>query len=416
MEIGFIFLIILAVVFLLYVRREGLEASGSIQPLPQPYSLSNEQLEARFNKLDSATQSAMTRYVTDPNVVLTQVPNTLSPKQKAGFIETMILKYFYDSVYSPATTPITEAQIDQFLQRFIQEVNDLSNFTPQQKDAVLSIFKDGTMKNILKSYFIPSPQTAPPVASLPASATRPTGPISEVSRPISTDPKLRMTVASYSGIPGNNTGEIEKYITYVQRFYDNYYLPNKQPPSQMIIQDFVRSIPASEFPPEKRASLEAIIDNWFTQFETPASLLAANPQSQQQRGTPATTTIQTTTQTPTTSQPVTTFTPPEPAKDSTKIFGPVWKGFGKAGGDGDGDGKDRVYPDLLGGYAGKTNGKEFDLPSADSLGLNLGSQFLPFSRSPGDQDGAFSKFRIGNAFQPSKTDPVPALTDFSAFQ
>lgn len=414
MEIGFLFLLILIVLFLLYVRREGLEASGTIQPITDVITPTST--IKYWNLLDASTQSDIKRFVEDPNNPAKERLMGANTQEKAQMFVASILQEFYNGQYTPATTPIGETQIDQFIQKAITDIN-MYGLPPQQSTVFLSIYQNGTMKKILSSYFLRSPgATATPAATAtPLPGT--TGTATQVARPISTDPKLRMTVASYSGVPGNNTGEIEKYIGYVQKFYDNYYLPAKNPPTQLMIQDFVRSIPGSDFPIEKRASLEAIIDNWFTQFQTPPTLLAGNPQSQQQRtpGT-STTTIQTTTQVPTTTQPVSTFTPPEPQKEGTKIFGPVWAGVGKPSGDGDGKGTKPVYPSLIGGYPEGADVKEFDLPSANSLGLNNGSQFLPYSRSPGDQDGSFFKFRVGNAFQPSKTDPVPALTDFSAFQ
>jgi hypothetical protein len=85
------------------------------------------------------------------------------------------------------------------------------------------------------------------------------------------------------------------------------------------------------------------------------------------------------------------------------------------GGDGNGDG----YPGLLGPpptgpKAGKNN-----LPSSASLGTDPLSGFLPFSRQPGDQELIPDPYRVSQSYSPSsyssKNEPVPFLTDFSAF-
>jgi len=60
------------------------------------------------------------------------------------------------------------------------------------------------------------------------------------------------------------------------------------------------------------------------------------------------------------------------------------------------------------------------LPPSSSLGTDLGSMFFPFSRTPGDMDVVPDPFRAMNNFSLAsytpKTDPVPFLPDFSAFQ
>jgi hypothetical protein len=47
------------------------------------------------------------------------------------------------------------------------------------------------------------------------------------------------------------------------------------------------------------------------------------------------------------------------------------------------------------------------------------SGFLPFSRQPGDQERIPDPYRVSQSYSPasnsSKNEPVPFLTDFSAF-
>jgi hypothetical protein len=60
------------------------------------------------------------------------------------------------------------------------------------------------------------------------------------------------------------------------------------------------------------------------------------------------------------------------------------------------------------------------LPSPGVMGSTEDAKFLPTSRVPGDQDLIPDPYRVANAFSTStystKTEPVPFLTDFSAFQ
>jgi hypothetical protein len=59
------------------------------------------------------------------------------------------------------------------------------------------------------------------------------------------------------------------------------------------------------------------------------------------------------------------------------------------------------------------------LPSSSGLGSDGNSGFLPYSRVPGDQDMIPNPYLPGGEFSSStysvKTEPVPFLTDFSAF-
>ena len=115
-----------------------------------------------------------------------------------------------------------------------------------------------------------------------------------------------------------------------------------------------------------------------------------------------------------------------------KLFGPVFRGFGEAGPQGLVDStKDNKYPELLGGRGGKwgsessgMGGRVTDLkgslPSSASLGSDANSQYFPYSRQPGDMDLIQDPYRVSQQFASSsysfKTEPVPFLTDFSAFQ
>jgi len=120
-----------------------------------------------------------------------------------------------------------------------------------------------------------------------------------------------------------------------------------------------------------------------------------------------------------------------------QVFGPQFTERGNEVPSNDGDSSQtNVYPELLGGKIDSssripgagitapsknwqlaTNGS---LPTSKSLGSDAMSSFFPFSRSPGDMDIIPDPYRVSKTFSASsyssKTEPVPFLTDFSAFQ
>lgn len=131
---------------------------------------------------------------------------------------------------------------------------------------------------------------------------------------------------------------------------------------------------------------------------------------------------------------------------SKVVWGPIFSGQGSDLGQTGGDStKSNTYPELLGGFAGSRSGGSMvggvgitrpsqpglwsgsgagaggggTLPSSQSLGTDLDSQFLPFSRQPGDMDLVPDPYRLARNFSASNLsstrDPIPFLTDFSAF-
>lgn len=122
-----------------------------------------------------------------------------------------------------------------------------------------------------------------------------------------------------------------------------------------------------------------------------------------------------------------------PGPRNNQIYGPVFTSKGNPGKPGGDSSKMNVYPELLGGIikpstrvegAGivkpSKNSDTSLLPSAGGLGATEDSKYFPTSRTPGDMDLIPDPFRVSQTFSASnysfKTDPVPFLTDFSAFQ
>lgn len=121
-----------------------------------------------------------------------------------------------------------------------------------------------------------------------------------------------------------------------------------------------------------------------------------------------------------------------------QIFGPLFTSLGSpiSGGSSSEDSSEtNQYPTLLGGMGDTTSvrrpggigtpsqnwllSQSGSLPSTASLGTDANSGYLPYSRVPGDQDLIPDPYRLNRNFSTSsyssKTDPVPFLTNFSAF-
>jgi hypothetical protein len=132
----------------------------------------------------------------------------------------------------------------------------------------------------------------------------------------------------------------------------------------------------------------------------------------------------------------TSFGPNSGSGTGGAVWGPAFTSFGSLLGGDTGDSTTTTqYPILLGGITkpstrldgvGITEPSSSwqlslsgQLPSMDSLGANAGSQFLPYSRTPGDQDIIPDPFRVSQQFSAasysSRQEPAPFLTDFSAF-
>ena len=126
-----------------------------------------------------------------------------------------------------------------------------------------------------------------------------------------------------------------------------------------------------------------------------------------------------------------------PTSRLRQIFGPQFTGqdgdLSQNGGD---SSQTNVYPELLGGLIDSSSripgagiqppsknwtlAKNGSLPPQSSMGADEMARYFPFSRTPGDMDVIPDPYRVAQTFSASsyasKTEPVPFLTDFSAFQ
>lgn len=124
-----------------------------------------------------------------------------------------------------------------------------------------------------------------------------------------------------------------------------------------------------------------------------------------------------------------------PKMGGRNVFGPLFTSLGDSSEQGGDSSKTNTYPTLLGPNpkpstriegAGVvdpsknyTLANDGSLPTGAQTGSDENSRFFPTSRVPGDMD-VVDPYRTSQSFQASsysfKNEPVPFLTDFSAFQ
>ena len=248
-------------------------------------------------------------------------------------------------------------------------------------------------------------------------------------RPTKTDTSLRRSVESIVGT--TTPSVVDSYIDSIGKFYDTKYLPEKKTPEVETVKEFVN---AEEMKPEMtKDKLTRSIEYVFLSTTPPPSSGGTPPSSS------STSAGGTTGGSSTSSSAPNSGGTPGGSSDRTKqVFGPTFTGRGEGGGvTGADSSKTNQYPELMGGGNTKpstrTPGGDItspskswqlsmngSLPSSASLGTDENSKFLPFSRQPGDMELIPDPYRVSQSFSSAnygfKTEPLPFLTDFSAFQ
>jgi hypothetical protein len=230
------------------------------------------------------------------------------------------------------------------------------------------------------------------------------------SRPGTGDENLRSTVATYAGIPVNDP-LVNQMISQVQTFYDTVYVPSgKRMPTPDEVRSFVDA--ATTIPAQRRPALVSVIDYWFTEPVMPGDSRVEVSVPDPRLGSGGI------------GSGAGSFSQDGGLLQGglgydTKLWGPPFSGQGMPRYMGDGNGSGNGYPGLLGPPPpGPKLGKN-NLPSSASLGTDPMSGFLPFSRQPGDQELIPDPYRVSQSYSSasysSKNEPVPFLTDFSAF-
>jgi hypothetical protein len=222
----------------------------------------------------------------------------------------------------------------------------------------------------------------------------------------------------------------------IAAFYNVKYISATAPITPEVISAFIESRHSNQPAATKELYRAAITAYFITQLTAPDP-----PPEPPTTPDPPTTPEETTPGTPenpganTTGGSSTTNWGGGGGNASSRVWGPPFGGTGTprdlSGGGSDGSGAG--YPTLMGPpsdssayWAGvgvvppsKNTLLKGSLPSSASMGSDPMSGFLPYSRQPGDQDLIADPYRVSQSYSSasysSKNEPVPFLTDFSAF-
>lgn len=251
-----------------------------------------------------------------------------------------------------------------------------------------------------------------------------------MTRPSPADESILNAVTSYTGLDKKkDNAKVLKYVSELQRFYDSVYLPDKKTPDDEQVKQFTSPITDKDIDKTKLATLINYVFLTTEQDTKKKDNASSTP-----TGPPGTTTGTDT------GGSSTLLGPTNGGARGRYVWGPEFPGYQQLPAGLGGKVSDTTaiknYPQLIGpkpdpstmvegaGIVPPSKSWQLtqggDLPDSKSLGSDEGSQYLPNSRVPGDKDLIPDPYRVAAAFTTStyssKTEPVPFLTDFSAFQ
>jgi hypothetical protein len=405
--IGWILLAVAIGLFLFGAVREGFAATSNIKAPPY-----NDADAMRiFNKMSSADQDAViaTRRQNSPRKNQAELKKEAA-RHVAGFIER-----FFVGTYAPAKVPITTEQIDAM---FSTPGPGGPAETQALKNVLKSYFVDGVGTSVKSGYadalaaigqnvgyggvaagaapMAAAPVAAAPVAAVPPSARLPTpgDPCGTLGRP---EVRGGATIRVYTKAECDTLGG---------NYSANGECTKKTGGSFTWDCRNVSDTPAVT-PPTPGAGASTPPTTGRTAGGTTGGTSVTSPAPNAGGG-----------------------------GKGKGVFGPTFTSLGAAvGGNTGGDStRTNAYPELMGGLGDQSVrtsagiqspsqnwllSQSGALPSTASLGSDPNSGYLPYSRVPGDQDLIPDPYRLSRNFSTSsyssKTDPVPFLTDFSAF-
>ncbi len=377
--------IVIGLLLLWTVVRERFVATPSIKaPSADMYALPYDPTETDriWGMISPANRAAMVAYFREN-------PNNISPgfrdQPVEDFVKLMVasqVAYFYQTVYAPATTPITTDQVTKFVQ----------DYTSQIVGADKGLAPGLT--EVLNTYFVKQ-------SGMGISAQ--TG-YADILTDLGQGPGYLQTAPSPNPPPPTGfykTGELSPYGG------GGYDVPD------------TGSVPGGG----KGTQTGTTTGGTSTSSYGPTSGGVSTGGGTTGGGT-------------STSSLGPTSGNATASSRSKQVFGPVYtaKGPGRSGNPGDST-KTNQYPELMGGFVDTSTRipgvgvvapsknwlltMDGSLPSSCSLGSDANSSFFPTSRCPGDMDVIPDPYRLARNYSTatysSKTEPVPFLTDFSAF-
>jgi hypothetical protein len=163
-------LLVLAAFFLgvivLSNTREGLEPTQKIKSAGDVQNPNSIELEYRWSIASQFVKDELIKFVNSAPLPMYQ--NLQTPEEKAKRLGSSLIERFYENVYKPASSPITEANIDAYIQEYTEEIAGApaQGLTPQIRNAYTTLFNSGALNQLLKAYYIETsvePPSPPPV-------------------------------------------------------------------------------------------------------------------------------------------------------------------------------------------------------------------------------------------------------------
>lgn len=160
-------LLVLAALFLgvivLSKTREGLQPTQKIKSAGSYENPDSKEVEYRWSIAPQSVKDELIKFVN--TATLSVYRSVQTPEGKAKRLGSMLIQQFYERVYQPATTPITEANINTYIVDFRNRVipsTPQSGLTPQIRNAYTRLINSGALKELLKAYYITSAIVPPP--------------------------------------------------------------------------------------------------------------------------------------------------------------------------------------------------------------------------------------------------------------
>ena len=352
-------LLTIAVLLFFWRFREGFEATENIKD-PKNWDA------AEINRI----KSMVTPKSNEPDDIVRSVVGGFWPKWKE------------------ANLRITSQQISDYLAN-----NSYIQGTPGKRDEYAEMLRQYYIVQgqsvfvAARGYNPEGPNVPPPESTEPG----------KVKKPSTGDTQTIEAVSTYISIPRNKVDDINNYINKLIDFYDNFYMPDQRIPTSNDIQNYVEQNMKTDI---HKAGFISLVDYWFTSDETKEGASYENIDKT----------------TGGSSGSLFGATSGGPSQGDQAIFGPLFTGTGnimkRSGAD---SSKTNNYPKLIGGIVNPTNTGRLD-------GVGMIKPTLPFRESsvPGDLDFIPDPYRVSLTYTPSSyssgKDPIPFLTDFSAFQ
>jgi hypothetical protein len=375
-----ILLVIAGVLLLWSFVRERFEPTASIKE--PPYD--SDEINRIFTMLRSDYQTILI------DKAKQDTPNETDEqklKETGGQILIPIIEEFYNAVYKPASVPITESAIDTFL-----DSKPSSDMRMIQKEALTKYFIDqsGVGTSARTGYADRLAELGQNAGYLRGGSSNPepvcpTGSVLDSENRCVSSTVVPFTCPEGYDISGTTcvrTGGTETTSPIC--------------PNDMTYSIELNACQVENIPPSCPGGYEY----------TNGSCIPKSATSGTSTGGTSTTSFGPNSGTPT--------------GRNRQVFGPVFTSMGAPiNGDGRDTTKTNIYPELVGGMPSTSKGADTTLPNSTSLGSGANARFFPFSRQPGDMDIIPDPYRLSRSFSQasysSKTEPVPFLTDFSAF-